>query len=107
MLYFVLRDQEDCLRAFLKAQMTIFGVGIPFLGLAGTLHETVCKEVGLTFIPEVFVDIDYTPGGVLLGVPQSNKPTLDVIRSKVERMLSKRESEWNHETRADIGSLRY
>jgi len=27
-------------------------------GLPGTLHEEICKELGVPFVPELFVDIE-------------------------------------------------
>ncbi len=40
--------------------------GVPVLGMAGTLHETVYIGEGLTFIPEYYIDLDYTDDGVLI-----------------------------------------
>ncbi len=40
--------------------------GAPVMGLAGTMHETVCAERGVAFIPEFFADLDYSDEGKLI-----------------------------------------
>lgn len=99
MLYFILRDYPEHLEAFLKAQVAVLGKDTPYVGLAGTAHETKCREAGVPFVPEVFVDIDYDPSGKLLGVPQSKPPTPEIIAQKLERMIKHGESRspcrWN------------
>lgn len=40
--------------------------GVPVLGMAGTLHETVYTDKGLTFIPEYYIDLDYSDEGMLI-----------------------------------------
>ena len=40
--------------------------GVPVLGMAGTQHETVYKAKGLTFVPEYYIDLDYTDEGTLI-----------------------------------------
>ncbi|KAK1923917.1 hypothetical protein DB88DRAFT_488455 [Papiliotrema laurentii] len=92
MLYFILRDNEDCMRAFMRAQTAVFKTSIPFFGLGGTVHEKVCKELGVPFVPEVFCDIDYTSGGTLLGVPQSNPATPESAAGKIRQMLTSQET---------------
>jgi UPF0271 protein len=80
MLYFILRDKPELLRIFLQAQISLFGQSMPFFGLSGTSHETICKELGVPFVPEVFVDIDYDPS------------TPEGISRKVTRMFENAES---------------
>jgi UPF0271 protein len=46
---------------------------VPVYGLPGTLHESGAKKYGIPFIPEAFVDVNYTADGTLLGVPGSRK----------------------------------
>lgn len=92
MLYFILRDNLEALKAFLRAQTAIFGTSIPFFGLKGTQHETECKAFGIPFIPEVFCDIDYTSSGALLGVPQSKDATPENAAKRIKRMLESQES---------------
>ena len=40
--------------------------GVPVMGMAGTLHETVYAERGLAFWPEYYADLDYDDEGGLL-----------------------------------------
>lgn len=80
------------MRAFMRAQTAVFKTSIPFFGLGGTVHEKVCKELGVPFVPEVFCDIDYTSGGTLLGVPQSNPATPESAAGKIRQMLTSQES---------------
>jgi UPF0271 protein len=40
--------------------------GVPVLGMSGTLHETVYRARGLGFIPEYYIDLDYTDEGGLI-----------------------------------------
>jgi UPF0271 protein len=40
--------------------------GVPIMGLAGTLHETVYVERGHGFLPEFFADLDYSDEGKLI-----------------------------------------
>jgi UPF0271 protein len=40
--------------------------GVPVLGMPGTLHETVYRERGLTFIAEYYIDLDYSDEGALI-----------------------------------------
>jgi len=39
---------------------------VPVLGMAGTLHETVYTDKGLAFIPEYYIDLDYSDEGMLI-----------------------------------------
>lgn len=91
MLYFLLRDNEDLCRAFMKAHLSLTPgmTPLPYLGIAGSTHERVATEFGIPFVPEVFVDIDYDHNGNLLGVPQSNPCTPEGIKAKVTSLLTK------------------
>ena len=40
--------------------------GVPILGMAGTLHETVYTGKGLVFVPEYYIDLDYSDEGTLI-----------------------------------------
>jgi UPF0271 protein len=40
--------------------------GVPLMGRAGTLHETVFAERGHTLLPEFFADLDYDDDGRLI-----------------------------------------
>ena len=34
---------------------------VPMFGLAGTAHESVCAEMGVPFVGELYVDLNYNP----------------------------------------------
>jgi len=55
-LWGMLADDADLMRAAARATKAF---EVPFLGLAGTAHESVCREEGVEFIPEMYVDMDY------------------------------------------------
>jgi UPF0271 protein len=40
--------------------------GVPLYGLAGTLHEKVCRERNLPFVAEFYSDLDYADDGTLV-----------------------------------------
>ena len=40
--------------------------GVPFYGLAGTAHEAVCRRLGVPFVGELYVDLNYGAAGELL-----------------------------------------
>ncbi|MFB0836318.1 5-oxoprolinase subunit PxpA [Arthrobacter halodurans] len=40
--------------------------GVPFFGLAGTAHESVCAREGVDFVPELYVDLNYAADGGLI-----------------------------------------
>lgn len=40
--------------------------GVPFFGLAGTAHETVCADLGVPFVAELYVDLNYDGDGNLI-----------------------------------------
>ncbi len=62
-LYGMLAADEELMQA---AASTALQFGVPFYGLAGTAHETVCRAMGVEFVPELYVDLNYGPTGELL-----------------------------------------
>ncbi|CAO1634818.1 unnamed protein product [Jaminaea pallidilutea] len=62
-LYFYLLTSEEICTAAVRA---VKAFGVPFYGLPGTLHEKICSKEGVAFVPEVFVDIEYTADGALI-----------------------------------------
>ncbi|MFK0250326.1 5-oxoprolinase subunit PxpA [Amycolatopsis azurea] len=40
--------------------------GVPFFGLAGTAHETVCADFDVPFVAELYVDLNYNASGELI-----------------------------------------
>jgi UPF0271 protein len=70
-LYGMLAGDEELMAA---AAGTAKQFGVPFYGLAGTLHESVCHTMGVEFVPELYVDLNYGPEGQLL-IQRRPEPT--------------------------------
>jgi UPF0271 protein len=62
-LYGMLAGDEDLMQAAAGAARQY---GVPFYGLAGTAHESVCLAMGVEFVAELYVDLNYGPSGELL-----------------------------------------
>ncbi|NKX56051.1 5-oxoprolinase subunit PxpA [Arthrobacter mobilis] len=62
--------------------------GVPFYGLAGTEHERVCAEAGVTFVGELYVDLNYGSRGELL-IKRRPEPTdPQAAAERVRRVLA-------------------
>lgn len=73
--------------AFNEATMrAIKHFNVPVYGLPNTLHETGAAKHGIPFIPEAFVDLNYSDSGHLLGVSQSNPMTPEYIHGVVKTL---------------------
>ncbi|WP_370279108.1 5-oxoprolinase subunit PxpA [Pseudarthrobacter sp. NamB4] len=70
-LYGMLAGDEELMEA---AAGTAKQFGVPFFGLAGTAHESVCRSMGVDFIAELYVDLNYGPAGELL-IKRRPEPT--------------------------------
>lgn len=57
---------------------------VPFYGLAGTAHESVCLELGVDFVPELYVDLNYSQAGALIiqRRPETTDPLAAAARVK-------------------------
>lgn len=84
-LYGMLAEDEELMAA---AAGTAAQYGVPFYGLAGTAHESVCRSMGVEFVPELYVDLNYGAAGQLL-IQRRPEPTdPDAAAERVERALS-------------------
>ncbi|GGC81684.1 LamB/YcsF family protein [Tersicoccus solisilvae] len=56
---------------------------VPVYGLAGTAHESVCADAGVRFVPELYVDLDYGPDGMIVveRTPRPRRP--EDVRERV------------------------
>lgn len=79
--FYMLRDEEIC-RAVVGAIKTF---GVPLYGLPGTKHESVANELGVPFVPEMFIDIDYDDEGNLVPPAQSQPVQIDKLEEKIRR----------------------
>lgn len=62
-LYGMLARDPDLMRAAARVAVLY---DVPILGMAGTTHEFVCKDMGVPFVGELYVDLDYRPDGSLI-----------------------------------------
>ncbi|KAI0323768.1 lactam utilization protein lamb [Cubamyces sp. BRFM 1775] len=63
---------------------------VPFMGLPGTHHQAAAKELGVPFIAEWFVDMEYSPEGKLL-ITKTHEPlSASVVRDRVNRLLEEK-----------------
>lgn len=58
------------------------------LGAPGTLHETVCAEVGVKFIPELYVDLDYADTGRITVQRTPGERTLESVAERVRQAVT-------------------
>ncbi|KAK4689030.1 5-oxoprolinase (ATP-hydrolyzing) subunit A, partial [Tremellales sp. Uapishka_1] len=84
MWYIMMQDNEEVNDAAMRA---IKHFNVPVYGMPNTLHESGAKKYGIPFIPEAFVDVNYTAKGVLLGVPGSRTMEPDEIYSAVRKLV--------------------
>jgi UPF0271 protein len=62
-------------------------LGVPVLGMAGTVHESVYTDRGLEFLAEYYADLDYADDGSLLITREHTAYDPDEVRERVERVL--------------------
>lgn len=83
-LYGMLARDADLMRAAARVASLY---EVPMLGLAGTAHESVCAEVGVEFVPELYVDLDYDADGKLLIVRRPHPTDPAKAAERVRRVL--------------------
>jgi UPF0271 protein len=72
----MMQDNEEVNDAAMRA---IKHFNVPVYGMPNTLHESGARKYDIPFIPEAFVDVNYTSSGKLMGVPGSRKMEPDEI----------------------------
>lgn len=70
-LYGMLARDPDLMRSAARVALLF---GVPIYGIAGTAHQTVCEELGVPFVAELYVDLNYGPAGELL-IQRRPEPT--------------------------------
>lgn len=55
--------------------------GVPGYGLAGTAHESTAATCGVAFVPEFYVDLDYSKDGSLIVEGRPKDRTLESLRA--------------------------
>lgn len=60
---------------------------VGFFGFAGTEHEAVCQKMGIKFVPELYVDLNYAADGslIILRKPVTTDP--EKAKDRVEAAL--------------------
>lgn len=83
--YGMLSQDDDLMRAAAGVNSQY---GVPFLGLAGTAHERVCREMGVEFIPELFVDLNYSSEGALIIQRKPEMADPEAVKDRVRRAVA-------------------
>ena len=60
---------------------------VPFVGMGGTLHETIAKEYGVPFLSEFFADLEYDDNGRLIITRSHEAVDASETASRVMRAL--------------------
>lgn len=84
-LYGILAGDEALMR---QAAQVNLQYEVPFFGLAGTIHEQVCAEMGVEFIAELYVDLNYGPDGSLIIQRKPEQADPEAVKDRVRRALS-------------------
>ena len=61
--------------------------GVPVLGMAGTLHETIYTQRGLRFVAEYYADLDYADDGSLIITRRHEAYDPDVAAARTVRAV--------------------
>ncbi|PWN34566.1 LamB/YcsF [Meira miltonrushii] len=67
--FYLLSDQKICTAAV----EAIKAFNVPMYGLPNSIQESTCASLGVPFVPEIFVDIEYSAEGNLIP-PAKSKP---------------------------------
>lgn len=84
-LYGMLARDAELMRA---AAHVAADYGVPVFGLAGTAHETVAEELGVQFVAELYVDLDYDDEGRLLIVRQPHQTDPGAAAARTRQALT-------------------
>lgn len=84
-LYGMLAADEDLMSA---AAGVAKQFGVPFFGMAGTAHEKVCAALGVPFVAELYVDLNYDAAGGLIIKRRPERTDPAAAAARVERALS-------------------
>lgn len=62
---------------------------VPVYGLAGTAHESAAISCGVGFVPEFYVDLDYSEDGKLIVERRPKERTLEAVRARTIQAILK------------------
>lgn len=83
----MLAEDEELMRAAARVNQQY---GVAFFGFAGTAHESVCAELGVEFVPELYVDLNYAGDGSLIIQRKPEQADPAAVRDRVERAMTGR-----------------
>ncbi|KAI0794781.1 LamB/YcsF family protein [Fomes fomentarius] len=63
---------------------------VPFMGLAGTCHQSAAEELSIPFIAEWFADLAYSAEGKLLITKKHDPVPLQEVTDRVNRLLEEK-----------------
>lgn len=86
-LYGMLAGDDELMRA---AAGVARKYEVPFFGLADTAHERVCAELGVPFVAELYVDLNYDAAGGLIIQRRPEMTDPAAAAERVERALTGR-----------------
>lgn len=84
-LYGMLARSAELMEAAAKAAALY---DVPFYGMAGTEHEAVCARLGVRFVGELYVDLNYGSRGELLIQRRPERTDPAAAGERVRRVLS-------------------
>lgn len=84
-LYGILAGDDELMREAAKVNLQY---GVPFFGLAGTAHERICADLGVEFIPELYVDLNYSAEGSLIIQRKPEQADPSAVKERIRRALS-------------------
>lgn len=86
-LYGMLAADEELMAAAARVAKQF---GVPVFGMAGTTHERVCRELGVPFVAELYVDLNYDASGGLIIKRRPERTDPGAAGDRVTRALTGR-----------------
>ncbi|KAL6705421.1 hypothetical protein ACN47E_006686 [Coniothyrium glycines] len=74
-------------RANCEAVYAAIPGGVPVFGLAGTLHETVAREMGIPFVAELYGDVRYNADRTLVIDRKKKKWDIEEVKRHVRTQV--------------------
>lgn len=99
-LFFYMQRDMAIMAAVLKA-CAVYKV--PVYACKNNTQKKMCGDVGLPFQEELYVDIDYTPGGKLVPVAKSKAVTPELIEKRIQTAVEKDERDHNEDGLIKLG----
>lgn len=81
----MLSTDEELMRA---AADVCLQYDVAFYGFADSAHESVCKEKGVEFVPELYVDLNYSSEGTLIIQRKPDMADPEAVKDRVRRAMA-------------------